>query len=149
MLTYKNVNRISIVLLLVFLLLKVLYSFSFLWIIPLILIWIILTTIGSFHIRWNYFLKAKHKDEHVDDNVISLTFDDGPHKEYTKKVLELLKKYNFKATFFLIGNKIEEHPNLVKEIIDQGHTIGNHTYSHSNNFGFFKTKNVISELKKK
>tara|TARA_R110000787_G_scaffold183014_3_gene295031 strand:- start:19100 stop:19876 length:777 start_codon:yes stop_codon:yes gene_type:complete len=148
MLTYKNVNRISIVLLLVFLLLKVVYSFSLLWINALILIWIILTAIGSFHIRWNYFLKAKHKNEDVDDNVISLTFDDGPHKEYTIKVLELLKKYNFKATFFLIGNKIEEHPNLVEEILNQGHTIGNHTYSHSNNFGFLKTNEVINELKK-
>ena len=148
MLTYKNVNRISMLLLLVLLLLKVFYSFSLLWIGVLILIWIVLTTIGSFYIRWNYFLKAKHKNENVDDHVISLTFDDGPHKEHTKKVLELLKRYNFQATFFLIGHKIEAHPNLVEAIINQGHTIGNHTYSHSNNFGFLKTENVVKELKK-
>jgi len=55
MLTYKNVNKTSIVLLLVFLLLKVFYSFSLIWIGALILIWIVLTTIGSFYIRWNYF----------------------------------------------------------------------------------------------
>lgn len=148
MLTYKNVNRISILLLLVFLLLKVFFSFSLLWIIALILIWITLTTIGSFHIRWNYFLKAKHKNENVDDNVVSLTFDDGPNKEYTVKVLDLLKKYNFQATFFLIGNKIEDNPNLVEEIINQGHTIGNHTFLHSNNYGFLKTNEVINDLNK-
>ena len=86
MLTYKNVNKTSIVLLLVFLLLKVFYSFSLIWICALILIWIILTTIGSFHIRCNYFLKATHKNKNIDNHVISLTFDDGPHKEHTEKV---------------------------------------------------------------
>lgn len=148
MLTYKNVNRISLLLLLVLLLLKAFFSYSFLWIIVLILLWITLTTIGSFHIQWNYFLKAKHKNENVDDNNISLTFDDGPHEVYTSEVLGLLKKYNFKATFFLIGNKIENHPKLVEEIVSQGHTIGNHTFLHSNNFGFLKTNEVINDLTK-
>ena len=148
MLTFKNVNRIGILLFLVLLLLKVFYSISLFWIITLLLIWIILTTIGSFHIRWNYFLKAQHNSPNVKDDVISLTFDDGPDNEYTPQVLELLKKYNFKATFFLIGNKIEKNPELVEEIINQGHTIGNHTFSHSNNFGFLKTKEVINDLKK-
>ena len=86
MLTYKNVNKTSIVLLLVFLLLKVFYSFSLIWICALILIWIILTTIGSFHIDKN-ILKANHKNKNIDNHVISLTFDDGPHKEHTEKVL--------------------------------------------------------------
>ncbi len=57
--------------------------------------------------------------------------------DHTKSIL---KRYNFKATFFLIGYKIEAHPNLVEAIINQGHTIGNHTYSHSNKFGFLKLK---------
>ena len=148
MLTFKNVNRIGILLFLVLLLLKVVYSISLFWVIALLLIWIILTTIGSFHIRWNYFLKAQHNSPDVKDEVISLTFDDGPDKEYTPQVLELLKKYHFKATFFLIGNKIEKNPELVEEIINQGHTIGNHTFSHSNNFGFLKTNEVIYDLKK-
>ena len=148
MLTYKNVNRISILLFLVLLLLKVFYSISLIWIIALILIWFTLTAIGSFHIRWNYFLRAQHNNPNVKGEVISLTFDDGPDKEYTPQVLELLKKYNFKATFFLIGNKIEKNQELVEEIINQGHTIGNHTFSHSNNFGFLKTNEVIKDLKK-
>ncbi len=148
MLTYKYVNRISVALLLVFLLLKMFFSISFLWINVLVFLWLALTFMGSFNIQWNYFLKAKHKNANVDDNVISLTFDDGPHEVYTSEVLKLLKKYNFKATFFLIGNKIEKHPNLVEDIINQGHTIGNHTFLHSNNFGFLKTHEVINELTK-
>jgi len=61
---------------------------------------------------------------------IYLTFDDGPHPEYTNKVLEVLDKYNVKATFFLIGKNMESHPEVVKQIIQNGHILGNHTYSH-------------------
>lgn len=148
MLTYKNVNRIFILLLLVLILLKVFYSFSLLWINLLILVWVTLAVIGSFHIRWNYFLKAKHSNYSEKGNNIAITFDDGPHPEFTPKVLQLLEKYQAKATFFLIGNQVEKHSNLVSEIINQGHIIGNHTYSHTNNFGFLKTEEVISDLKK-
>jgi len=146
MLTFKNVNIITRVLLLVFALLKVLNYISVLWLFVISLIWLTLTIIGSFHIRWNYFLKAKHHNYQVSDAVIAITFDDGIHPEFTPKVLKLLKKYDAKATFFLIGNQLESQQEILKDIIQQGHTLGNHTYSHSNNFGFLKTEEVISEL---
>jgi peptidoglycan/xylan/chitin deacetylase (PgdA/CDA1 family) len=148
MLTFRNVNRITGVLLIVFLLLKAVYFISFWWFIGLGIIWLTITIIGSFHIRWNYFLRAKHKNYQVKDEVISLTFDDGPNRDYTLKILKLLKQYNAKATFFLIGMNIEENSEILKDIIEQGHVIGNHTFSHSNNFGFLKTEEVISDLKK-
>ncbi len=147
MLTFKNVNKLIGALLLVFVLLKAMFSISILWLILLGFIWLSVTIVGSFHIRWNYFLKAKHYNYQVNDEVIAITFDDGPNKEFTPKVLELLKKYHVKGTFFLIGKQVEENSEIVKEMIQQGHIIGNHTYSHSNNFGFFKTEKVISELK--
>ena len=148
MLTFKNVNKISTLFLFIIISLILNNTIAVIWIFVLVITWFSLTVIGSFHIRWDYFLKAHHKNEKVNDNVISLTFDDGPNEVYTIKVLELLKMYNFKATFFLIGNKIEENSSIVKEIINQGHTIGNHTFSHSNNFGFLKTNEVINDLKK-
>ncbi|MDO6596386.1 polysaccharide deacetylase family protein [Oceanihabitans sp. 2_MG-2023] len=61
---------------------------------------------------------------------IYLTFDDGPTPEITNWVLDLLKQYNAKATFFCIGNNIEKHPEIFQDIITQGHTIGNHTHNH-------------------
>ena len=124
------------------------FSISFLWFIFLEVIWLILTAIGSFHIRWNYFLKAKHHNYQINENAIAITFDDGIHPEFTPKVLKLLKEYDSKATFFLIGKQIEGQQEILKDIILQGHTIGNHTYSHSNNMGFLKTNEVISDLKK-
>lgn len=61
---------------------------------------------------------------------IALTFDDGPHPGYTSRLLEILKQENVKATFFLVGEMAEKHPELVREEAEAGHTIGNHTYHH-------------------
>jgi peptidoglycan/xylan/chitin deacetylase (PgdA/CDA1 family) len=65
-----------------------------------------------------------------DSNAVYLTFDDGPDIETTPWVLDLLKRENIKATFFCIGRNIENHPSLFKEILNNGHAIGNHTYKH-------------------
>jgi len=61
---------------------------------------------------------------------VYLTFDDGPTPEITEWVLAQLKKYNFKATFFCIGNNIEKHPDLFNQLITEGHAVGNHTFNH-------------------
>lgn len=61
---------------------------------------------------------------------VYLTFDDGPTPEITEWVLTQLKKYNFRATFFCIGNNIEKHPELFNQLIVDGHAIGNHTFNH-------------------
>jgi cellulose synthase/poly-beta-1,6-N-acetylglucosamine synthase-like glycosyltransferase/peptidoglycan/xylan/chitin deacetylase (PgdA/CDA1 family)/spore germination protein YaaH len=61
---------------------------------------------------------------------LALTFDDGPDAQYTGQVLDELKKLGVKATFFLVGNNVEQHPELVKRIYDEGHEIGNHTFFH-------------------
>ena len=61
---------------------------------------------------------------------IALTFDDGPHPRYTPEILDVLKKYDVKATFFLIGENIALYPDLVKRILAEGHEIGNHTFTH-------------------
>lgn len=61
--------------------------------------------------------------------IVALTFDDGP-SENVKEILSILKQYDVKATFFLIGNEIEKYPNEAKKIVQAGHQVGNHTYSH-------------------
>jgi peptidoglycan/xylan/chitin deacetylase (PgdA/CDA1 family) len=69
---------------------------------------------------------------------IYLTFDDGPTEGITNEVLKTLAAYNAKASFFCIGKKIIEQPGLFHRIIDEGHTVGNHTFHHYNGW---KTKN--------
>lgn len=61
---------------------------------------------------------------------IAITFDDGPHPKYTLKLLDGLKKRNVKATFFVIGENVSNNPDVIKRMAEDGHLIGNHTYSH-------------------
>ena len=70
-------------------------------------------------------------------NTVYLTFDDGPIPEVTPWVLQELKKYNAKATFFCIGDNISKYPEIFKSIISEGHSVGNHTHNHLNGW---KTK---------
>jgi peptidoglycan/xylan/chitin deacetylase (PgdA/CDA1 family) len=66
------------------------------------------------------------------DKKVYLTFDDGPTPEITHWVLEQLKIYNAKATFFCIGNNIQKHPEMFNKILSEKHAIGNHTFNHLN-----------------
>lgn len=67
-------------------------------------------------------------------NAIYLTFDDGPHPIATPFVLDVLKEYNAKATFFCIGKNVEQYPEIYEKIIAEGHSTGNHTHNHFNGF---------------
>ncbi len=98
--------------------------------------------------RWNFFIKAKHCNYNINKKTVAITFDDGPNIEFTPKVLALLKKHQAQATFFCIGKNIEKHPDLIKQIIAQNHTVGNHSYIHANNYGFLKTKELIKDITK-
>jgi len=68
----------------------------------------------------------------ANDNEVYLTFDDGPHPTITPWVLDQLRQYNVKATFFCIGNNVEKYPHIVQQVLNEGHSIGNHTYHHLN-----------------
>jgi peptidoglycan-N-acetylglucosamine deacetylase len=66
------------------------------------------------------------------EHQIALTFDDGPDPEWTPQILDILKKANAKAAFFLVGVNAEKYPGIVRRIVNEGHEIGNHTYYHPN-----------------
>ena len=66
------------------------------------------------------------------EKIAYLTFDDGPTLKSTSKILDILSEENVKATFFVIGKHVKEHPELVKRTYDEGHYIANHSYSHNN-----------------
>lgn len=65
-------------------------------------------------------------------NALYLTFDDGPHPRITNNVLDLLAQYNAQATFFCIGHRVIDHPDVYQRIIGEGHAVGNHTHHHLN-----------------
>jgi peptidoglycan/xylan/chitin deacetylase (PgdA/CDA1 family) len=101
---------------------------------------------GSFDIQLGYFVKSiTHKRTKLKE--VALTFDDGP-TEFTPKFLDLLKENQIKATFFCIGKQIEKHPETFQRIIAEGHTIGNHTFSHSDTTGFLSASKIVEEIEK-
>jgi peptidoglycan/xylan/chitin deacetylase (PgdA/CDA1 family) len=67
-----------------------------------------------------------------DEKVLYLTFDDGPHSVATPFVLDTLRKFGARASFFCIGKNVQEHPQLYRQILDDGHRVGNHTQNHLN-----------------
>jgi peptidoglycan/xylan/chitin deacetylase (PgdA/CDA1 family) len=115
--------------------------------IAVILLWFLIVLWGSFFISSNYHVKTLCGNPLEKQNRIALTFDDGPN-ENTLLVLDLLKKYNVKAAFFCIGKNIENYPEIVRRTIAEGHIVGNHSYSHSHFFDFFRKEKLIEELKK-
>jgi len=72
--------------------------------------------------------------KNTDQKKIWITFDDGPDEKVTPYLINVLAEFNIKATFFIIGNQAKKHPELVKLIINSGHKIGNHSFSHLNGF---------------
>lgn len=68
----------------------------------------------------------------TDEKNVYLSFDDGPHPEITRFVLDELKKYNAAASFFCLGNNVALYPEVYKQILEEGHATGNHTYNHPN-----------------
>lgn len=64
------------------------------------------------------------------DKAVALTFDDGPSPGYTEQVLEVLRRYQVKATFFWLGRMVEAHPDLARAVVAEGHAVGNHTWNH-------------------
>lgn len=72
------------------------------------------------------------KKGNEDEKIIALTFDDGPDEVFTPQVLDILKKNDVKATFFLVGENLKQNKEIVKRQFEEGHEIGNHTYTHIN-----------------
>lgn len=90
------------------------------------------------HLTWKVLSKQKP--------VVYLTFDDGPHPTITPFVLDELRKYNAKATFFCIGNNVTRHRDVYNTTLAEGHTTGNHTYDHLNGW-FTKTEHYLRNIK--
>lgn len=111
----------------------------------LISIFILFIIIAAFNIQLNVFLPAQNQLS-TSAKEIALTFDDGPCPINTPEILNVLAKYQVKATFFCIGKAIEASPELFCRIIREGHAVGNHTYSHSNIFPLYLPKKMRMEI---
>jgi peptidoglycan/xylan/chitin deacetylase (PgdA/CDA1 family) len=100
---------------------------------------------GASSICSGIFIRAVCRGER-DSNHIALTFDDGPHPFRSRQIMDLLHRFNGKASFFLTGVKLEGNERIVREMAIEGHTVGNHSFSHSNLFPLFSGRRIAGEI---
>jgi peptidoglycan/xylan/chitin deacetylase (PgdA/CDA1 family) len=143
--TFKNTSFIFLSAIIACGLLHYFYGFSLWYIIIPVILYKLAIIYGSAKIDSNFYIKAFCEAD-TTEKIISITFDDGPHPEYTPEVLQILSEYNAKATFFVIGKNIEGNEELLKEIDAKGHLIGNHSFSHSFFIDFKGRKSFLKEL---
>ncbi len=100
---------------------------------------------ASYSIKSQVYVRALCRVK-TDEKVVYLTFDDGPNAEQTPQVLDVLRRNNATATFFCIGSHVVGNEQIVKRIVDEGHTIGNHSNSHTNNFPLWSRKKMVADI---
>jgi len=106
---------------------------------------ILLCIAAPFFPRFSFYLPIISRGTR-DKKAVALTFDDGPDPLSTLSLLDLLRKHRVTATFFVTGQKAAEHPEIMKDILRQGHSVGNHSYTHNNLVMFRSCKSIITEI---
>jgi len=116
----------------------------FIWLLVAVgLLFFTIMSFGVLFMKFNYFL---HSVNRIKNDFVLLTFDDGPDPEKTPKVLDILAENDIKAVFFMVGNRAEQHPELVQRVVSEGHIIGNHSYAHNNFMSLFSKKNLKADI---
>jgi peptidoglycan/xylan/chitin deacetylase (PgdA/CDA1 family) len=96
-------------------------------------------------LKWRVFVDAVVRGPPGARGVV-LTFDDGPHPHWTPRVLEMLRTRGATATFFVVGRKVQQHPEVVRAILERGHSVGLHSYAHDRLFALRSERHVRQDL---
>lgn len=120
-------------------------SISNYYLIALILVTASFLIVMSMFLRAQFFVKSIVR---TTENNVLLSFDDGPDPVNTPLVLDILKKHNIKAMFFLIGKKVKDNEAVVQRIQDEGHLLGSHSFSHDPKIGFWNRSQTTQDIEK-
>ena len=120
---------------------------TWLYVIPLIC-FVLSCLIAPFIPQFGFFLPITSRSATSANKTVSLSFDDGPDPKSTPYILKLLDDYNIKATFFVVGSKAKQNQDLIRLIRNNGHSIGNHTYSHDSFLMLKGTSKLAHEIQK-
>jgi peptidoglycan/xylan/chitin deacetylase (PgdA/CDA1 family) len=126
-------------------LLHTFFEITLWWLVLPCTIYLALIVYGSAIIQANFFSHA-YCYANTSEKVIALSFDDGPNREYTPRVLSILARHNAQATFFVIGKNIQGNESVLKQIDADGHSIGNHSYTHAFFMDFKSLQGFKNEL---
>jgi peptidoglycan/xylan/chitin deacetylase (PgdA/CDA1 family) len=129
----------------VFFIFKDSYHLSYWYLSGLLFIFLIIQSFGAYFIQFNFHVTSINSLATSEKKVL-LTFDDGPHNPNTTKILEVLKKHDAKALFCVIGKNMDGNETILQQIINEGHQLANHSYSHAFWFDIWSTKKVTEDL---
>jgi peptidoglycan-N-acetylglucosamine deacetylase len=121
------------------------HPYGWIWMILFVLVFISGLVFGSMNVGSGFYIDVICKGT-PDKNAVALSFDDGPREAQTEKILDLLKKHEIKACFFCVGKNVLENKSIIKRINDEGHIIGNHSFSHAFWFDLFPFKKMKKEI---
>lgn len=119
---------------------------TWLYVLPLIG-FVLCCILAPFVPNFSFFLPIASQGD-TSSQSVALTFDDGPDPETTPAILKVLEENNIKATFFVVGHKAQENQEIIRMILDWGHSIGNHSYSHDPILALRSTRKLRSEIHK-
>lgn len=146
MLNFRNTNIVFIVLLVAMIGYDINNPLPFYWYIIAAIAYSFILFWGSYNVGSNFYFDIICSAK-TDKKQIALSFDDGPVNEFTPQILRILKEYNAPAAFFCIGKRVWENEQLFKQVYNDGHLIGNHSYSHATWFDLFSATKMKDDLK--
>ncbi|MGC4233842.1 MAG: polysaccharide deacetylase family protein [Niabella sp.] len=145
MLNFRNTNIVFALLLLALIVFDMSFNVPvYAYLLPLIF-YLSLLFYGSYFVHSQFYMKTICRAD-TKEKKIAVTFDDGPLEQYTPQILHILKTYDIKATFFCIGKNAAANKELLKQVQQQGHTIGSHSYTHGYWFDLLSSKNMYKDL---
>lgn len=145
MLNFNTITAIFLVLAIGLIGVHFYFDFPFYIFIILFTIYIAMLVYGSYNVRSNFYVKTV-SSARTAQKQIAISFDDGPAPAYTPEILKILKEHQVKAAFFCIGKRVQENEALVKQVHEEGHIIGNHSYSHDMWFDLFPSRKMADDL---
>ncbi len=148
---FRKLILVFIPSLIVFSILLIKMEYSLWWLVPFVFLFTIPVVLGAIYITKNFFIRSINslydaETDHVMKSDIMLTFDDGIHPEWTPNVLDILKAHQIKAMFFVIGKNIDGNEKVLKRLLEEGHTLGNHSFTHDRWFDMKSTKEMLHDL---
>ncbi len=148
---FRKLILVFIPSLIVFSILLIKMEYSWWWLVPFVFLFTIPVVLGAIYITKNFFIRSINslydaETDHVMKSDIMLTFDDGIHPEWTPNVLDILKAHQIKAMFFVIGKNIDGNEKVLKRLLEEGHTLGNHSFTHDRWFDMKSTKEMLHDL---
>lgn len=145
MLSFRNTNIAFALLLSGLIVFDISFRAPFYTYLLLVISYLSLLFYGSYFVHSQFYMKTICK-AYTKEKKIAVTFDDGPLEQYTPQVLQILKAYDIKATFFCIGRNAAANKTLLKQVHQQGHTIGAHSYTHGYWFDLLSSKSMHADL---